>query len=66
MKCGRTACDREAHALLFNTETRLTYCPRCARLINETSNQLLGRDLIPWPSYEQLREHDGKDSKRVE
>lgn len=44
-KCNRTACDRSASLFLRHNDNGKLYCPRCARLINETNP-----GLIPWPN----------------
>jgi hypothetical protein len=39
MKCGRTACKREALPHLLNSGTGKTYCLKCARQIQESASR---------------------------
>jgi hypothetical protein len=43
--CNRKACQTPENVVYYNTSTRMYYCPRCADLINEGSQQMVGKDI---------------------
>lgn len=47
VKCGRAACNNVAHPKARNSETKRFYCIPCARKIDESAKQTLGRSLYP-------------------
>ncbi len=60
-KCARTACNNPADPRLVHRDNGLTYCPKCARRINEEN----GVELIPWPRVLDPRQIDPADAELV-
>lgn len=67
-KCNRKACDTELSSKrMWNTETQSFYCVSCARRINESSIQSLGREICisEWKKNNNQTDKPASESNRV-
>ena len=54
MKCNVTACEADAHPLLWHKTERQYYCPRHARMLNEEARIHNMLPFFDWPSKTDL------------